>query len=78
MSQLQGILTRLINLREQAGNGEAPQRFFEVEGKRICSVKYHEKAETYELEVYVDGEKPKVYQFDNVDMIAIEIFELIN
>lgn len=78
MSQLQGILTRLINLREQANGGEVPQRFFEVNGQRICSVKYHAKTETYELEVYQDGEKPKSYQFDNIDMIAIEIFELIN
>ncbi|MGB3784062.1 MAG: DUF1797 family protein, partial [Priestia megaterium] len=43
MSQLQGILTRLVNLREQASGSEAPQRFFEVEGKGICSVKYHAK-----------------------------------
>lgn len=41
-------------------------------------MKYHAKTETYELEVYQDGEKPAVYQFDNVDMIAIEIFELIH
>ena len=78
MSQLQGILTRLVNLREQASGSEAPQRFFEVDGKRICSVKYHAKTETFELEVYQDGEKPSVYQFDNIDMIAIEIFELIH
>jgi len=33
--------------------------------------------ETFELEVYLDKEKPKRYQFDNIDMITIEIFDLI-
>lgn len=37
MSQLQGILTRLVNLREQASGSEAPQRFFEVEEKEFAA-----------------------------------------
>jgi uncharacterized protein YkuJ len=78
MSQLQGIITRLISLQENANGGEPPQRFFEVNGERICSVKYFEKTKTYELEVFVQGEKPKTFQFDNIDMIAIEIFDLIS
>ncbi len=78
MSQLQGIITRLISLQENANGGETPQRFFEVNGERKCSVKYFSKTSTYELEVYQQGEKPKTYQFDNIDMIAIEIFDLIN
>ena len=78
MSQLQGIISRLISLQENANGGETPQRFFEVNGERKCSVKYFSKTSTYELEVYQQGEKPKTYQFDNIDMIAIEIFDLIN
>lgn len=78
MSQLQGILTRLINLQENANGGDPPQRFFEVNGERKCSVKYFDKTQTFELEVYTEGEKPKSYQFDNIDMIAIEIFELLS
>ncbi|MFC4320368.1 YkuJ family protein [Litchfieldia salsa] len=78
MSQLQGIISRLISLQENANGGEPPQRFFEVNGERICSVKYFDKTTTFELEVYQQGEKPKTYQFDNIDMIAIEIFDLIS
>jgi uncharacterized protein YkuJ len=77
MSQLQGILTRLKNLQEQSTNGEPAQRFFEVNGERKCQVTYQPKSSTYELEVYNDKEKPKRYQFDNIDMITIEIFDLI-
>jgi uncharacterized protein YkuJ len=77
MSQLQGILTRLKSLQEQSINGEPSQRFFEVNGERKCQVTYQPKSETYELEVYFDKEKPKRYQFDNIDMITIEIFDLI-
>ncbi|MFD2443338.1 YkuJ family protein [Bacillus sp. CGMCC 1.16607] len=76
MSQLQGILTRLKNLQEQA-NGESSQRYFEVNGERKCQVTFHPKTETFELEVYFEKEKPKRYQFDNIDMITIEIFDLI-
>ncbi|WP_075981092.1 YkuJ family protein [Bacillus massilinigeriensis] len=77
MSQLQGIISRLKNLQEQSVGGEATGRFFEVNGERKCQVTYHPKTETFELEVYHDKEKPKRYQFDNIDMITIEIFDLI-
>ncbi|GIN61345.1 hypothetical protein J27TS8_13380 [Robertmurraya siralis] len=77
MSQLQGIITRLKSLQEQGGAGESAQRFFEVNGERKCQVTYHPKTETFELEVYNEKEKPKRYQFDNIDMITIEIFDLI-
>ncbi|MBM4764342.1 YkuJ family protein [Bacillus sp. B15-48] len=77
MSQLQGIITRLKSLQEQAENGEPAQRFFEVNGDRKCQVTFHPKTETYELEVYNEKDKPKKYQFDNIDMITIEIFDLI-
>ncbi|MDP4163805.1 MAG: YkuJ family protein [Bacillota bacterium] len=77
MSQLQGILTRLKNLQEQSSGGEPAQRNFEVNGERKCMVTFHPKTLTFELEVYSDKEKPKRYQFDNIDMITIEIFDLI-
>lgn len=77
MSQLQGIITRLKGLQEQSSGGESAQRFFEVNGERKCQVTYHPKTETFELEVYQEKEKPKRYQFDNIDMITIEIFDLI-
>jgi uncharacterized protein YkuJ len=79
MSLLQGIITRLENLKEQATtSGEVSQRFFEVEGVRKCSVKYFDKTETFELEVYEQGEKPQTYQYDNIDLVAIEIYDMIS
>ena len=78
MSLLQGILTRLVSLQEQAESGEVAQRYFEVNGERKCSVKFFDKSEMYELEVYQQGEKPQVYQFDNIDMVAIEIYDIIS
>lgn len=78
MSKLQGILQRLVSLTEAQENGDPTQRYFEVDGERKCSVTFFHKTETFEIEVYAQGEKPKKYQFDNIDMAAIEIFDLIN
>ncbi|MEC2075190.1 YkuJ family protein [Metabacillus fastidiosus] len=75
-SQLLGIITRLQSLQDSP-TGEPLQRFFEVQGEKRCSVKFFDKTNTYELEVYEKGEKPQSYQFDNIDMIAIEIFDLL-
>ncbi|MDQ0860407.1 MULTISPECIES: YkuJ family protein [Bacillaceae] len=77
MSQLLGIITRLQSLQENATSNEPNQRFFEVEGEKRCSVKYFDKTDTFELEVFQKDEKPQSYQFDNIDMIAIEIFDLL-
>ena len=77
MSQLQGIITRLKNLQELANGGEPVQRFFEVNGVKKCQVIYHPKTETFELEVYQEKGKPKRYQFDNIDMVTLEIYDLI-
>ncbi|MCD7035469.1 YkuJ family protein [Metabacillus sp. GX 13764] len=77
MSQLLGIIQRLQSLQETATGSEPSQRFFEVEGEKRCSVKYFDKSGTYELEVFEKGEKPQSFQFDNIDIIAIEIFDLL-
>ncbi|OCA89778.1 DUF1797 family protein [Pradoshia sp. D12] len=77
MSRLQGILSRLKNLQEQGKVSDTAQRVFEVEGQVKCQVSYFDKTETFELEIFQDKGKTMKYQFDNIDMIAIEIFELI-
>lgn len=77
MSKLQGIISRLKSLQEQAQDGETTQRYFEINGERKCQVTYIPNTKMFELEVYSGKEKPRKYQFDNVDMIAIEIFDLI-
>ena len=78
LSQLQGIITRLFNLQEQAKETETAQRFFEIDGVKKCQVTYFNKTAMFELEVYDEKEKSSKYQFDNIDMIAIEIFEILN
>ncbi|WP_153126258.1 YkuJ family protein [Peribacillus tepidiphilus] len=77
MSQLSGILTRLKSLQDQAKETETAQRFFEIDGVKICQVTYYSKTDTFELEVFNEKGKSSKYQFDNIDMIAIEIFDLL-
>lgn len=79
MSLLQGVLKRLIALQSDDGvQGEPKQRFFEINGEKMCSVKYYDHNQTFELEVYQKGGPTQTYQFDNVDMVAIDVFDILN
>lgn len=79
MSLLQGVLKRLISLQNDEGTtGEPKQRFFEINGEKKCSVTYFDHNHTYELEVFQKGEPSQMYQFDNVDIVAIDVFEILN
>ncbi|MDQ0214818.1 uncharacterized protein YkuJ [Oikeobacillus pervagus] len=77
MSQLLGIIQRLKSLQEGSETGEIQQRLFEVNGKTLCQVKYFPNKDTFELEVYEKDGKSQKYPFDDIDMTAIEIFELL-
>ncbi|WP_335870421.1 YkuJ family protein [Bacillus sp. 2205SS5-2] len=77
MSQLMGIIQRLKTMQETQENGEVPQRFFEINGKKLCQVKYFPTTDTFELEVYLADKKSNKYPFDDIDITAIEIFELL-
>ncbi|MEK4030363.1 MULTISPECIES: DUF1797 family protein [Bacillaceae] len=77
MSQLTGIIQRLKSLQEGGENGEVQQRLFEVNGKTLCQVKFFPGKDTFELEVYDKDGKGNKYPFDDIDMTAIEIFELL-
>lgn len=77
MSQLVGIVQRLKSLQESGEQGEIQQRLFEVNGKTLCQVKYFPNKDTFELEVYDNDGKGSKYPFDDIDMTAIEIFELL-
>lgn len=77
MSQLIKIINRLQLMKENSHEGEIPQRYFEINGEKKCSVKYFNKNNTFELEVYEKSGKTETYQFDNIDMIAIEIMDII-
>jgi uncharacterized protein YkuJ len=74
MSLLEGILTRLKNMQEAAEDSE---RYFEQNGVRKCKVNYFNKTNSYELKIYNQDGKPDAFQFDNIDMAAIEIFDLL-
>jgi uncharacterized protein YkuJ len=79
MSLLQGVLKRLVSLQSDDANaGEPKQRFFEIDGEKRCSVKYFDHNKTFELEVYQKGEPTQTYQFDDVDMVAMDVFDILN
>ncbi len=77
MSQLLGIIQRLKSLQEMDESGEVPQRYFEMNGKKLCQVRYFKANDTFELEEYTKDNKVNKYPFDNIDMTAIEIFDLL-
>ncbi|WP_433749270.1 YkuJ family protein [Falsibacillus pallidus] len=77
MSQLLGIIQRLKTMQETNENGEVQQRLFEMNGKTLCQVKYFPSTGAFELEVYDKDSKANKYQFDDMDIAAIEIFDLL-
>ncbi|WAA13226.1 DUF1797 family protein [Fervidibacillus halotolerans] len=74
MSLLEGILTRLKNMQENAMEQE---RYFEQNGEIKCKVLYSPKTDMFELEIFDKDGKSDTFQFDNIDMATIEIFELL-
>lgn len=74
MSLLEGILTRLKNMQEREEDSE---RYFEQNGVRKCKVNYFAKTNSFELKIYNPDGKTDAFQFDNIDMAAIEIFDLL-
>ncbi|MBE6183570.1 YkuJ family protein [Heyndrickxia ginsengihumi] len=77
MSQLLGIIQRLQAMQEVKDSGEVQQRRFEVNGKTLCQVKFFPATNTYELEVFDDKKHSNKYQFDDIDITAIEIFDIV-
>ncbi|MCI1903934.1 YkuJ family protein [Enterococcus hirae] len=72
-SQLVAIIKRLEAMTE-ASDGEVQVRRFEKDGVEKCTVSYDSATETFEL---TEGDTKESYQFDNIDLVAIEIYELI-
>ena len=71
-SQLVAIVRRLEVMMEDAGEIEV--RRFEKEGKERCVVKYDKDNKMFELEEHATNQ---TYQFDDLDLVAIEIYELL-
>lgn len=74
MSLLEGILTRLKTMQESMEDAE---RYFEQNGVRKCKVNYYAKTKSFELKIFNENGKTDAFQFDNIDMVAIEIFDLL-
>lgn len=71
-SQLVAIIRRLEAMTVE--NAEVESRRFEREGVERCVVRYHQNAQEFELEESGTNES---YQFDDIDLVAIEIYELL-
>lgn len=71
-SQLVAIIRRLEAMKEDATEVEV--RRFEKDGVEKCVVRYDSQNENFELE---ETGLNQSYQFDDIDLVAIEIFELL-
>ncbi|KAF1303872.1 MULTISPECIES: YkuJ family protein [Enterococcus] len=72
-SQLVAIIKRLEAMTEATDN-EVQVRRFEKEGVEKCTVTYDKATETFEL---TEADTHQSYQFDNIDIVAMEIYDLI-
>ncbi|MBS4749492.1 DUF1797 family protein [Granulicatella sp. zg-ZJ] len=71
-SQLAAIIRRLEAMVEDTSDVET--RRFEKDGVEKCVVRYNHETESFELE---ETGTNQPYQFDELDLVAIEIFELL-
>lgn len=71
-SQLVAIIRRLEAMREDTNDVEV--RRFEKDGVEKCVVRYNHETESFELE---ESGTNQAYAFDNLDLVAIEIFDLL-
>lgn len=71
-SQLVAIVQRLQTMAEQ--NTDIEVRRFEKDGVEKAVVKFDSATESFELE---DVEAQQTFQFDDIDYVAIEIFEML-
>ncbi|MBL1230856.1 YkuJ family protein [Enterococcus sp. BWB1-3] len=72
-SQLVAIIKRLEAMTE-ADDNEIQVRRFEREGVEKCLVSFDKTTDTFEL---TETDSQQVYQFDNIDIVAMEIYDLI-
>ncbi|HAQ5715186.1 TPA: YkuJ family protein [Enterococcus faecium] len=72
-SQLVAIIKRLEAMVESADN-ELQVRRFEKEGEEKCTVTYDKATDAFEL---TETDTHQQYEFDNIDIVAMEIYDLI-
>ena len=73
-SQLVAIIKRLEAMQE-ATDGDVQTRRFEQDGVEKGLVTYDPKSETFTLEDLANNQQ---FEFDNIDLIAIEIYEMLD
>lgn len=71
-SVLNGIIQRLEAMIHTESDVEV--RRFEIEGVEKCQVAYVKESDTFEL---TDHQSGSVFQYDDIDLVAIEIFEML-
>ena len=71
-SVLSGVLQRLEAMTHTENDVEV--RRFEVEGVEKCQVTFNKESDTFEL---TDNETGSGFQYDDIDLVAIEIFEML-
>ena len=71
-SVLNGIIQRLEAMTHTESDVEV--RRFEIEGVEKCQVAYVKESDTFEL---TDHQSGAVFQYDDIDLGAIEIFEML-
>lgn len=72
-SQLIGIINRLKAMQEDAVDEPQPRRF-EKEGVEQATVVYNATNQTYTL---TEHNPETTFEFDNIDLVAIELFDLL-
>lgn len=72
-SVLIGIINRLEAMIQSDGDGPEVRRF-EINGEERCQVTYDATDQSFELK---DRVNDATYRFDNIDLVAVEIFELL-
>lgn len=71
-SVLQGIIQRLEAMMHTQNEKEV--RRFEVDGEEKCQVAYLPESDSFEM---TDSQSGGTFQFDDIDLVAIEIYELL-
>ena len=71
-SVLNGIIQRLEAMTHTESDVEV--RRFEIESVEKCQVAYVKESDTFEL---TDHQSGSVFQYDDIDLVAIEIFEML-
>ncbi|KRM91890.1 YkuJ family protein [Liquorilactobacillus cacaonum] len=73
-SQLVAIISRLDSMVKEQSS-EIQSRRFEKEGRECGVISYDKETGTFTLEELPDKQK---FEFDNIDLAAMEIYDLLN